>query len=44
MYCFEQILEAAPHKTEAVRPLTFYLTKVRWKDMLETTDDVRMNS
>ena len=25
--CFEQILEAAPHKTAAVRPLTSHLTK-----------------
>ena len=25
-YCFEQILETAPHKTTAVRPLTFNLT------------------
>ena len=25
-FCFEQILEAAPHKTAAVEPLTSHLT------------------
>ena len=32
----EQILQAAPHKTAAVRPLAFYLTK-------ESKDELRSN-
>ena len=46
MYCFEQILEATPHKTAAVRPHTFYLTdnqehaEQRWRNIDELISDV----
>ena len=44
MYCFEQILEAAPHKTAAVQPLTSSHNKQVEQDMLFIPGKVRANS
>ena len=43
-YCFEQILEATPHKTAAVWPLTSHLKKPLKQDVQSTVGKARTNS